>query len=661
MQLNRLDAVALGILFVSAVAVGWPIWTGGYLTYMDNPVHIAEIEALASGEQWSDIGFCGFPLGYLHSPIWYDGLSVLVLLGVPAGPLFAAFLLLGSLCPSVAIYVVGRRHLPPLVALVPAWLLIVQRTAIVGYSAVFAGMAPFYIASGLLILFIHLLASVDRSWRHVRYLTLCLALLALTHTYALVAAVMVVAIHSARLFLVRPTGWQVTLKRDSVAYALAALCSSLYWYPLIRGLVTAVLHGDPTAALSAENRDPVWLLMRLLVPTDAVHGLQTDLYLIDALPLIGLVTLGVIGMGRLSRWPNATSLYGALLALTLAVLLFVVLPGQWRPWLGPNSWRFLFIVRIGLALAALPFLLTLGRHGFARRKRAIAAFGAVALIASIGFGAPLRSQVGQPEGPAWDDIQELWSWLKSNDGTSGRVFVQDTFMTEPRVHPFVRSHVLALTAHETGVRQIGPYYSIVPYKTLDISNGEVGEILGLPVRRDYKAVPLERRLEELKRRIEVTNTTQLVVVDPSDTEVLVEEGIAEVTWQRGRYSVLRVNQETSGWVSADGAEVRVKKWSPGHVVFDLQAASGGTTVLVKQSYHPGWTASPGVTISGSRDGLLELTVDSQAQGEITLVWKPYRAQMWISGFGLVVLLVWFLSGFRRPSERSRRANPGPTV
>jgi hypothetical protein len=426
MQLNRLDFAALSILFVSAVSMGWPIWTGGYLTYMDNPVHIAEIQALASGEQWSDIGFCGFPLGYLHSPIWYDGLSVLTLLGVPAGPLFGALLLLASLCPSVAIYVVGRRYLPPLAALVPAWLLLVQRTTIVGYSAVFAGMATFYIACGLLILFIHLLASVDRSWRHVRYITVCLALLALTHMYALVAAVMVVAIHTSRLLMVRPTRWQVTLKRDAVAYGLAALCSSLYWYPLVRGLVTALLGGNPTAALGTENMSLGWLLTRLFVPTDAVYGVQTDLYLIDALPLIGLVALGVIGMSRLSRWPNATSLYGALLALGLGVLLFVVLPTQWRPWLGPNSWRFLFFVRIGLALAALPVLLSLSRYGFARRKRAIAAFGAVAMIASIGFGAPLRSQVGQPEGPAWDDIQELWTWLESHNGSLGRVFVQDT-------------------------------------------------------------------------------------------------------------------------------------------------------------------------------------------------------------------------------------------
>jgi hypothetical protein len=242
----------------------------------------------------------------------------------------------------------------------------------------------------------------------------------------------------------------------------------------------------------------------------------------------------------------------------------------------------------------------------------------------------------------------------------GRVFVQDTFMTEPRAHPFVRSHVLALTSHESGVRQIGPYYSIVPYKTRDIADGEVGVVLGLPVGRDYyEGYPLEWRLAELRRRLEVTNTTQLVMADPDDTEVLIEEGIGEVIWSKGRYTVLRVNQESKGWVSADGAEVRVKHWSPGHVVFDLKSASGGTTVLVKQSYHPGWAVPPGVTISESKDGLLELSVENPAQSNITLVWKPYSAQMWISGFGFVVLLVWFLAGFRGPSEQSRRDDPEP--
>jgi hypothetical protein len=367
-------------------------------------------------------------------------------------------------------------------------------------------------------------------------------------------------------------------------------------------------------------------------------------------------------MNRLSRWPNATSLYGALLVLALGVLLFVLLPTQWRPWLGPNSWRFLFVFRIGLALAALPVLLSLGRHVLAPRKRTVAVLGGVALIASIGLGAPLRSQVGQPEGPAWDDIQELWAWLGSHSDTSGRVFVQDTFMTEPKDSPFVRSHVLVLTSHETGVRQLGPYYSIVPYKSIAVTNGEVGEVLGLPIGREhYEGYPLEWRLGELKRRMEVTNTTRLVMADPEDTEVLVEEGIAEVVWRKGRYTVLDVNQQSSGWVSADDAEVRLKRWAPGHVVFDLESVSGGTSVLVKQSYHPGWAASAGVTISETEDGLLELSVENQSQSDINLVWKPYTEQMWISGFGFVVLLVWFVAGSRGRAQQSRRQDPEPAV
>ena len=642
MQANKLDHAALGVLLASAVVVGWPIWMGGSVTYMDNPVHLAELHAFASGEQWTDIGFCGFPLGYLHSPIWYGGLSFLITLGVPAGSLFAASLFLASLFPSVAIYLIARRGLPPLAALVPAWLLLVQRTAIVGFGSVFAGMATFYIATGLLIIFVDLLARTDRSWRQVRYITFCLALLALTHIYALLAAVLVAVIHSARLLVVRPMGWRIVLGRDSVAYVLAALCSSLYWHPLIREI--------STVTIEAQNLHPRQLMMRLLAPTDIIGGIQTDLYLIDALPLIALVALGVIGMRRTSRWPNATSLYGALLALGLGVILFGVLPATHSALFGPNSWRFLFILRIGLALAALPVFLGLSPYGFAQRRRTFAAVGGVMLIASVGLGSPLRSQVGEPEGPAWDNLQELWTWLRSHDDTSGRVFVQSTLMTEPRDHPFVRSHVLALTSHESGVRQVGAYYGIVPYKTRIVTGAEFGQVLGLSTRRKLDHVELDRRLE-------LTNTTRLVMVDPDATETLVEAKVADVIMRVGRYTVLRVNAASTGWISGDDARVQVKEWSPGHVVFDLTSATFPTTVVVKQSYHPGWTVSPGATLSESPDGLLELSLEHQPQSNITLTWKPYRAQVWMTASGWIVLLLWFLIGVQAPSDSSQRAVP----
>jgi hypothetical protein len=59
--------------------------------------------------------------------------------------------------------------------------------------------------------------------------------------------------------------------------------------------------------------------------------------------------------------------------------------------------------------------------------------------------------------------------------------------------------------------------------------------------------------------------------------------------------------------------------------------------------------------------LLELSVEYQAQSNITLVWKPYRAQIWMSGSGFVILLIWLLAGFRGPSEEPRREDPEPVA
>ena len=53
-------------------------------------------------------------------------------------------------------------------------------------------------------------------------------------------------------------------------------------------------------------------------------------------------------------------------------------------------------------------------------------------------------------------------------------------MTEPKDSPFVRSHVLVLTSHETGVRQLGPYYSIVPYKSLAVNLSDLAAMGASP-------------------------------------------------------------------------------------------------------------------------------------------------------------------------------------
>ena len=82
------DRLALLALCGASLIIGSPVLVGGYLGYLDNPAHLAEVYSLAreSINGWSEIAFCGFPLGRLHSPLWYGALVALAKLGVPVEP-----------------------------------------------------------------------------------------------------------------------------------------------------------------------------------------------------------------------------------------------------------------------------------------------------------------------------------------------------------------------------------------------------------------------------------------------------------------------------------------------------------------------------------------------------------------------------------------------
>ena len=67
------DLLATGTLLVTSLVIAWPVLQGGQITYIDNPAHLAEAHSLAHDAYrgWSEAAYCGFPLGTLHSPLWY--------------------------------------------------------------------------------------------------------------------------------------------------------------------------------------------------------------------------------------------------------------------------------------------------------------------------------------------------------------------------------------------------------------------------------------------------------------------------------------------------------------------------------------------------------------------------------------------------------------
>jgi len=448
---RRADTLAVLALLATAFVAGAPILTGGYLTYLDNPPHLAELHAGGAG--WSYIAFAGLSLDTLHSPLFWPALAHT---GPLLEPIYAALVCLAIAAPPLALYRVARRRVAPLPALLLSYVLLIQRDTLVGSAAATGGMWTFYLAAAAWLLLADELA---RDERRVPAIAALLGFIGLTHLYIAEAAALLVLVHVAWR---RGRG----LRGDALACLLGLAAAAAYWGPM--ALVNGLGFRAPQNLALGE------LARLLLLPTDTIHllagaPLETLPLGLEAIPILVLLVAGVAGAVR-ARGDRLTR-YGATIAVLVLVLLAIA-PALDLRVLGPNSWRFLYIVRLGAALAALPLL---ARVPAAPRVLPVAAL----VVAASGalWGLPLRRAVPPADGPEMTDVRALWQWLATH-ARGERVYLQDTFYAPPCDATLVRSHVLALTLHEAGVEPLGPYYGILPSASAAATTSEFGTLFG---------------------------------------------------------------------------------------------------------------------------------------------------------------------------------------
>ena len=223
--------LGLLVIVVCGLVLAWPIVTGGWMTYLDNPAHLAEIHSLAfdGGNGWSDLAWLGFPLGRLHSPFWYGGFSALVRAGLALGPTYAVLVVFGFLTPPVVMFLLARQRTGTLFALLLAWLLMVQKTSLVGYGSPLGGMWTFYISCGAYLGLLWLFARRENRVGDLFWIAGLYGFLGITHLFTIVPAVI--------LFLVHAVGnWKGNrrfLLAQAVAAGVGALASASYWAPMI--------------------------------------------------------------------------------------------------------------------------------------------------------------------------------------------------------------------------------------------------------------------------------------------------------------------------------------------------------------------------------------------------------------------------------------------
>jgi hypothetical protein len=652
---NRPDLLVGVVLAVSGLLIGWPVLFCGYETYLDNPVHLAEVHSLAAdeGKGWSGIAYCGFPLGILHSPVWFGGMATWVRAGLPLAPLYAFLSWLGFVLPAGALYWVARKRVGPLAAGVLAYLLLIQRPAVVGILSAYGGMWPSYLAAAGIILLADRLSRPTRRTGDVAWIGLLVGGILLTHVFVSLTMLYLLMIHLVLSLL----GWGAprrVLTRDAVAVVLGVAVGAAYWLPNYLAREVFVPAGF--------HLDSAQLIRSLFLPVDVRHlftgGVASGrLFFTDALPLIAVLAAGLTGtVVRFSqrgaeraademRPPDPLPVYGASLALVLLALLFLVVRSTDVPILGQTSWRQLYFVRVGMALAALPLLARVPVSRPRIGRGGALGLAAIVTIAGLWWGTPLRDEVADPRGREMAEVRALWEWLRVNRNPSwGRVYLQDTFRLRLNDSRLIDSHVLARTGFETGVHQLGAYYKAIPLPTSRWTGSDRGQLFEHGVRTDSD-------VSDLGVKLRLTNCTHMVLSVPAQADAFASvEGYRRL-YRSGRYAVFELTGVTSTWCHplAAGLRARATGYAEGDIRIAIRANQPGGSLLVKESYHPFWKtegADP-ATLTAHESGLMVVGGLGAGDSELRLRWEAPAYPPWISLAGLAALLALLGTGHRR--------------
>lgn len=641
-RIDRRDALALLTLIGTAVVIALPIVRDGYITYIDNTVHLVEIGELArSPNGWSEMSFTGFALGTLHSPLFYPALAWLARLGLPIGPLYCMLLIAGFAAPALAFYWVARRRIDAARAALLSYVVLVQSEMIWGIASPLGGMWTHGLAIGGVVVFAELMSRprlepIEHWWACV-----ALSLVALTHLFALFPAVLVIAITTA---LLRRNG---ALERSEIAqrafgWALAACASAAYW-------LTYALTTDQSSAPSSPLT-PKELLIRVLLPSDVLYllnhklrrAISWDLYLTDAVPIVLLFATGFFGIVFLRKRQEVLGRLGFWLA---TVMLAGVFASHFTPLpvFGPVSWRLLIWVRLGMAFAAIPVVERLPLAWLSRRTAAMST-SCLAVASGFWWSIPLGNDI--PDG-AREEVraaQNLAAWLKDHREPSwGRIYVQDTFGRRYPEGGWSRSHIPILVSEQFKAPMLGTYYGVVPYK----SRWTLSEFSRLYNNTRPTA-------ESLVQAMEMTNTGAIVTSNEETNDFIGKTRAFDKVHEVARYTVWRRRGAKDEPVDGlrPGNVIEHATWKPGEFSFDLTTEKRGR-VLLKTSWHPWWRISgvPDAWLRENDNGFLVIDDIPAGHFKVRVWYAPRRLPWRVTGFGLAVLCVWALYlSMRKPKS-----------
>ena len=634
-----------GFLLALALVAGWPVLAGG-LWYLDNPAHLAELleRTRPSWRGWSELAFCGFPLGQWHSPLAYGALAGWVRLGISPEFAYGFALWAAFSFPALVLFAAARKRIGDARAALVAAILLLQPSAAVGIESAWGGMWTFYLAAGGLLWLMQRWSS-ERSG--VAGDAALIGAIGLIHLFALALVPLLAGLRIA--FFRR----RKTVAAVLGACAFGALASAAYWLP--------PLLAGTGRGWEPQNLPPLRLLWALAAPADLQN--LTGAAAIDwkeilapgTLSIWALLVLGIAG-GLRSAAAGTTRSARLGLAFALAVLFVLLLlpmlpSGLARIW-GPVSWRMLYGVRLGLAWSAVAALRAGGEPAAPVHAGKAAAIACLLLAWGGWIAAPLREAVQDPGGMAKREIRALWTAIRASTDPNdrGRIYMQDTYRNPDLPTGLARnSHVLAYTAAETGVRQLGAYYGMAPVETAQWTSGEFGRLCGVAV-DDPEAIA--KVMERLRRG----NCTRLAVVSHDWAEKLARQPGCILECRSDGFALFRIEGSGDGVEAVAGSVQATAQFpNPGEIRIETVSPDAGGGIRISQAWHPDWTmeACGEARLEPDDTGLMCVANLPAGENVICLRYSPPSPPTWLSWggwLGLVLAGAWNRRSGRKESR-----------
>ncbi|MBX7194641.1 MAG: hypothetical protein K1X94_21480 [Sandaracinaceae bacterium] len=616
-----------------------PLWRGGWLLLGDHAPHIAEaIDLSRTSSGWSDLAFAGFPLGVLHSPLWYGLLALVVRLGVPAWVAYCAFVTGTEIALGLVAFEVGRRRTTPAIALLAGVAVQTQSLLVTGPSGVLTGMWTFGLAIALF------LVLVDRlhepfDGRIGAQIAALVAGIGLTHTFAIHAVVALVLVRCVSLVVLGPEERRAVVGIGTAA-ALGAVASAAYWLAAALSIDTHDI--QPVVSLGWPNFQIFfrpWL-------EEAFDPASVIAYRTPELPDLLLLLAAAISFLRMSRLDTRERALFATTVGTMVVVLFVVAhiaTMRYRHIFGPIPWRIMVVTRSLLLFAALAAVPRLRLD--ARRSIALVVVAGVLCLSWASHRARLLGmEAGNSADSSYEEVQGVFAQVgRLAPSVEGRVYVQNTHgIAAP---PLGGGHPLALLPARAGVHAVGSYYSLVPFATDGWLTSFGGPVAGEGV-SDATRGAIDERLDDLGAEL-------VVLVDRSSTDVM-RRWTPEyrVVGAAGRFTILR--RPRPGLARSDDAAAHVGPVAlgDGTITFDVTHASRDHDVMLAVSYAQRWAldeAPEGAYLARRRNGLMRLHLPA-GDHHVAIGYHAPRWPLAASALGWVLIAMWAITSRRRAAR-----------